>query len=119
MDAFKYDYRKYLNVEGVIQAYEALTPEERPTAFYVNSDQMAAELIKSFQRRGVDVPRDIEIIGFGDTMSASIVTPELTTVALPIKEMGETAVSMLLDKIAGKQVGDMFFRLEMIKRASA
>ncbi len=119
LDAFKYDYRKYLNVEGVIQAYEALTPEERPTAFYVNSDQMAAELIKSFQRRGVDVPRDIEIIGFGDTMSASIVTPELTTVALPIKEMGETAVSMLLDKIAGKQVGDMFFRLEMIKRASA
>lgn len=119
LDAFKYDYRKYLNVEGVLQAYEALAPQDRPTAFFVNSDQMAAELIKSFQRRGVSIPQDIEIIGFGDTMSASIVTPELTTVAMPIKEMGETALSMLLDKITGKQMGDAYFKLEMIKRSSA
>ena len=119
LDALQYDCRKYLNVEGVIKAYFEMEENERPTAFYVNSDIMAAELIKSFSRQGIQVPDDMEIIGFGDTTSATIVTPELTTVGLPSRVIGEAALNALLGKIAGQEVPDQYFHLELIKRGSA
>lgn len=119
LDALKYESRKYLNVEGVIDAYFRMEESQRPTAFYVNSDIMAAELIKGFFQRGVFVPDDLEVVGFGDTLSASIIVPELTTVRLPCKEIGEAAIDALMEKISGHATADQHFELALVKRASA
>lgn len=119
LDAFKYENRRYLNVEGTMHAYFSMKPEERPTAFYVNSDTMAAELVKSFQHHGISVPQEIEIIGFGNTRSASLITPELTTIEVPCKDIGESAIRLLLNKISGIETEDKYFKLNLIKRESA
>jgi LacI family transcriptional regulator len=46
---------------------------------------------------GKSVPQDVSVIGFDDVPSAQDVTPALTTVRLPLEEMGERAMRLLLE----------------------
>ena len=51
---------------------------------------------------GISVPEDISITGFDDIDVAEIVTPSLTTVHVPHRQMGEAAATLLLNIRAGK-----------------
>lgn len=119
LDQFKYEDRKYLNTEGVVDAYFKLAPEDRPTAFFVNSDELAATLMKAFKKRGIQTPDDIQIIGFGETLASSIVSPELTTVDLPCKEIADCAIQTLIERAAGNMPEPRSFELRLIKKGSA
>lgn len=67
-----------------------------PTAIFALSDEMAVGAINELQRRGYQVPRDISVVGFDDTSAARQVHPLLTTVAQPLRAMGELAATRLL-----------------------
>jgi LacI family transcriptional regulator len=66
---------------------------------------MAAAAIAVAHRQGLDVPRDLTIVGFDDTALASTVWPPLTTIRQPVAEMSREAVSVLVDAIRRKADG--------------
>lgn len=68
------------------------------------NDLMALGAITALGELGVDVPRDIAVIGFDDDDLARHAAPALTTVAQPIERMGERAVELLLDILSGTSV---------------
>jgi DNA-binding LacI/PurR family transcriptional regulator len=77
----------------------ALSP--RPTAILASDDTVAAVVIKTIQRAGLNVPRDVAVIGVDGQRFGAYLNPALTTVRLPVLEAGGRAVHMLLDRIAG------------------
>jgi signal transduction histidine kinase/DNA-binding LacI/PurR family transcriptional regulator/AraC-like DNA-binding protein/DNA-binding response OmpR family regulator len=67
------------------------------------SDLLALGALRALQARGVRVPRDVAVVGFNDSMEGRLVTPPLTSVAMPFYEQGERAVEELLTLLAGKE----------------
>ena len=59
-------------------------PTDGPTAVVVANDQMALGLMTALRGRGVDVPRDVSVVGFDDTPDAAYYHPPLTTVRLDV-----------------------------------
>jgi LacI family transcriptional regulator len=72
-----------------------LALDERPTAVFVASDQMAIGAMQAIADAGLDVPSDISIVGFDDVEQASLIRPRLTTVSQDYLEIGQAAVAML------------------------
>ena len=68
-------------------------------AIFVTNDLPAVGAIQQLQARGVRVPEDIAVVGFGDSNVSSILRPALTTVTIPLYEMGQTAFRTLLGRI--------------------
>ncbi len=62
-------------------------------------DLLALGALRAAEARGWRVPEDIGVIGFNDTPAASLVNPGLTTIRIPIKEMGKRAARMLISII--------------------
>jgi len=74
---------------------------EPPTAIFCSNDLVALGALKTCARAGIAVPERISIVGCGDIESASLVTPELTTVNLRPQELGARAARLLLDLVDG------------------
>ncbi|WP_199616991.1 LacI family DNA-binding transcriptional regulator [Paenibacillus alkalitolerans] len=82
--------------EGGYQAAKrVLDSKERPTAIFVLSDQMAVGALLALREHGIEVPRDIEIVGHDNYENARFAVPPLTTVNLPVAEMAAASVQML------------------------
>lgn len=71
------------------------------TAVFCANDATAIGAIRAFQENGFSIPNDISIIGVDDLDLSSYITPSLTTIRIPVKEMGEIAIKILLDRING------------------
>jgi LacI family transcriptional regulator len=90
-------FRGDFKVEGGKAAAAEILAEKRlPTAVIAANDLMAFGAISEFRAAGVNVPRDVSIVGFDDITFASLTEPALTTVNLPRRELGQKAVEALL-----------------------
>lgn len=78
---------------------ELLSSEDRPTAIFACNDLMAVGVINACNKLGIKVPEQLSIIGFDNTLLASITQPKLTSVDLNMKEIGYRAAVELLDII--------------------
>jgi len=67
-------------------------------------DDTAFGAVERLRELGYEVPDDIAVVGFDDAEESSYITPPLTTVAQPFKQMGATACELLIQKINGKEV---------------
>lgn len=74
----------------------ALDPSERPTAVFCANDLVAAGALKACLKAGVDVPGAMSLVGCDDVELARVVTPELTTVRVPARELGARAARLLV-----------------------
>lgn len=74
---------------------------EWPTAVFAINDLCAAGALRAIKSRGLRIPEDIAIVGFDDTWFAATTTPALTTIRMPIRQMGATAVRMLVSQLEG------------------
>jgi LacI family transcriptional regulator len=75
-----------------------------PTAVFAVNDLAAAGAIRAIEEAGLQVPRDVSVVGFND-LSAAIGTARLlTTVRLPLHAMGEAAAERLLAQITDNRV---------------
>ncbi len=72
----------------------------RPTAVVAGNDQSAFGLLRGLQEAGVSVPDEISLTGFDDIPSSRYINPPLTTVRVPVREMGVLAVDTLVRRIA-------------------
>jgi len=106
--------------EKAMRALNSLRKNSYPTAILVADDLMASLALGFFQSKGLRVPEDISIVGYGNSPIASFTEPSLTTIQTPIKEVGEIAVKLLLDQINQKPIKQMRQKLtpQLIVRKS-
>ena len=92
--------RTAADAAGGFQATTALlelAPPIRPTAIFCLNDLIAMGAYQAAAEHGLQIPRDLSIIGFDEhELIAASLRPTLTTVALPLKDMGAWAVQVLL-----------------------
>jgi len=81
---------------GLEAAERLLSDPHPPTAIFASNDDMAAAVLSVAHRRGMEVPRDLSVVGFDDTSLATNVWPELTTIRQPVSAMAAAATDMLL-----------------------
>ena len=74
---------------------------EPPTAIFASTEFLAIGAVKSARELGIHVPKDLSIVGFDDTILATVCDPPLTTIAQPIQEMGKKVVELLVEEIEG------------------
>lgn len=89
----------YKYEDGAKAAEEVLRRYPDTDGIIACNDMTAVSVYKVLQKRGYRVPEDIQIIGFDGVKFGRFLTPELTTVAQPIKEMGKCAVQMILGTV--------------------
>ncbi|MFZ1132113.1 MAG: LacI family DNA-binding transcriptional regulator [Terriglobales bacterium] len=86
--------------EGYASARELLATGEPFTALFAFNDISAIGAVSAFRDAGLRVPVDISVVGFDDIQASLYVTPRLTTVRQPLRQMGETAAKQLLMRIS-------------------
>lgn len=97
-----------------------LEQDPRIQAIYCSSDQLAQGVVVEALARGLRIPQDLAICGFGDADFAAHLNPSLTTVHVDGAAIGALAARLLLDRCHGKTVSqpviDVGFRI--IERGS-
>jgi LacI family transcriptional regulator len=91
----------YTFESGVTCAEALLSLKPRPTAIFAANDEMAAGVYRVAYRLGLTIPGDLSVVGYDDSAVASRLWPSLTTIRLPIREMGRIAASKLLSESEG------------------
>ncbi|MFL6125626.1 LacI family DNA-binding transcriptional regulator [Actinophytocola sp.] len=71
-----------------------------PRALVFANDQMAIGAYGVLERRGVRIPEDVAVVGFDGIPLGRMVRPSLTTVSQPMRRLGETAVNLLIERLA-------------------
>ncbi|MBN2533837.1 MAG: LacI family DNA-binding transcriptional regulator [Spirochaetales bacterium] len=89
--------------------------------FCAAGDLVAMGVLVEARDRGISIPGDIAVVGYDDIFLSSIVTPTLTTIKLPVMEMGKKAINFAMDMIEKKMRWGQKYILqpELIIRESA
>jgi len=96
---------------GAEAAVQLLDKTDRPTALFCFSDEMAIGAMTTLRRRGLNVPLDVSVVGFDDIRFARHFNPPLTTVAQPMREIGEGCVRLLLEILRGHTIAPVSLTL--------
>jgi LacI family repressor for deo operon, udp, cdd, tsx, nupC, and nupG len=99
---------------------QLLAIETPPTAIFCFNDEMAIGVLGAARRRGLNVPKDLSLVGFDDVRYAAHMNPPLTTIAQPMQQIGERTVRLLLDILNGRTVAPVSVTLphRLIVRSS-
>lgn len=95
--------------------------EPQVDALFCVSDPVAAGALAECRRRGIEVPGELAIVGFGDFEIAGDDALQLTTVRVPKYEIGQTSACLLIDALDGRPIERPVIDLgfEIVRRASA
>ena len=89
------------SIESGVAAAERLLARDAPTAIFCFNDEMAMGVMEMARQRSVHVPRDLSVVGFDDIRFARHTHPPLTTIAQPMRQIGEGTVRLLLGILSG------------------
>ena len=101
---------------GAVGAAALLRAESRPTALFCANDQLAIGAMREIRRRGLSIPDDVAIVGYDDVAIASELITPLTSVHVPMRDIGRAAADLLLAD--GSEVRHVAFAPELVVRAS-
>lgn len=106
--------------DGRRKALAVLAAADPPTAIFAGNDLIAIGVLQAAKETGMAVPDDLSVVGFDNTVLATICDPPLTTVAQPIEEMGKQVVDWLVRELNGEAdvKQRVILRPELIVRAS-
>ncbi len=82
--------------DGLLCAERMLHGASRPTAIFASNDDMAAAVICAARQRGLDLPRQLSVVGFDDAPVATMVWPQLTTIRQPVRAMARAATELII-----------------------
>lgn len=82
--------------DGLVCAERMLQGSSRPTAIFASNDDMAAAVICVARQRGLDLPRELSVVGFDDAPVSTMVWPQLTTIRQPVRAMARTAAELII-----------------------
>jgi len=109
---------------GIEAGEELLAGRVRPTAIFASNDDMASGVLTVAHRERLDVPRDLSVVGFDDTIAGSL-WPSLTTIRQPIFDIASTAIDIIVQNVrelrAGKAPEVKYHRVPhlLVERESA
>jgi LacI family transcriptional regulator len=75
-----------------------------PTAFFAANDSIAIGALRALHEEGISVPDQVNIIGVNDISVSKYIYPPLSTVKIYTELMGETAVDLLVERLADRQI---------------
>lgn len=87
--------------DGYATGREILAGPDRPTAVFAGSDMQALGVIRAAHELGLRVPEDLSVVGYDDIPLSNWVSPALTTVHQPLRDMAATAARIVLDLAQG------------------
>jgi GntR family transcriptional regulator of arabinose operon len=119
-------YRQALNSAGHVFYIPAGCPLQLPEraaqcdAFVCSNDRLAGHLMHALLATGVRIPAGIRVVGIDDVTYASLLPVPLTTIRQPCAEIGQTALRMLLERIAHPKISarDVLLDCELVIRES-
>lgn len=92
---------KYPDVDGIIAC----------------NDIVAISTYKVLHKRGIPVPEQVQLVGFDDIAFATLLSPELTTVCQPVREMAEKAVDLIVNhELTGMTGAKFVFPVALVVR---
>lgn len=87
-------------------------------ALVTASDLIAIGALRALQETGIDVPRQVAVVGFDDIPAASLTNPPLTTVMQDTRRAGELLVETLLRQISGEPASNSVIPTKLVLRKS-
>ncbi|MGO4956114.1 LacI family DNA-binding transcriptional regulator [Luteococcus sp. Sow4_B9] len=93
----------------------------RETAVVCYNDLVAIGVLRGLAQRGISVPGDLSVVGFDNTFASDLVTPAITTVASPLRQLGEEGVRTVLALMKSHQTavpGLATMPMELVVRES-
>lgn len=87
---------------GVTAFARLWSAADRPTAVFATSDMLAIGIMRAARAHGVEVPRDLSVVGFDDMLHVNLLTPALTTIRKSATEFGRRSVKLLIEHISGE-----------------
>lgn len=95
-----------------------LPREQRPTAFLVGEDEIAAQLMQHLRMLDIRIPEQVSVVGWGNVSSARITTPQLTTVDANVEDFAVQIAEALEMVAGGGQPEDQVFPVRLVVRGS-
>lgn len=102
----------FMEASGYAAVERLLALDPRPTAVFAANDSMAIGALSALGEAGVRVPGDLALVGFDDIPIARFMTPSLTSVHVPIAELGARGMERLLEVL--RQDGSLSPRHETL-----
>lgn len=108
--------------DGMDAADRYLAMTDRPRAVFVSTDRQAMGFVERLVSQGLRVPEDMAVVGYDDIPFAACARVPLTTVAIPMRRMGDLAAEILFDRLDGvaeSESRQILLQPELIVRASS
>jgi LacI family transcriptional regulator len=107
--------------DGAKAARRLLQRKNPPDAFFAANDLMALGVMQAARELGLDVPRDVAVVGMDDTELATTAWPPLSSVSLGARERGRLAAELLLERLAdpGRPPRWLTVEPQLVVRASS
>lgn len=97
-------------IDYQILAFDQLTPlqidqlfQEQYDGVFVWNDETAIQFISECHAKKINIPEEIQIIGYDGIKMSELIYPKLTTICQPINDLGQIASEVLINKIEGKK----------------
>lgn len=105
---------------GYEHTHALMALPDPPTAIFCSNDRMAVGCYEALKERRLDIPRDVSVIGYDDEEVARHLSPQLTTLVLPHREMGRWAIERALSQDRAAAAKNTITKLEcpLIERDS-
>jgi LacI family transcriptional regulator len=94
-------YGNFSRAAGYEHGMVLLDRPDRPTAIFAGSDIQAMGVLRAAHRLGIEVPRQLSLVGYDNLPLAAWTEPPLTTVNQPLRDMAGIATRILLDLVRG------------------
>ena len=99
---------------------DCVFPEDMPTAFVCNCDQVAYKVVQKLQVLGYRVPEDISVVGFDNDIHARLCKPMITTIDVNSDDIARVSADLIINKIETetKQYGRILVKGQLVIRES-
>jgi LacI family transcriptional regulator len=104
---------------GVRAASVLLGRERRPTAIFAVNDATALGAMAVARDLGLTIPDDLAVVGYNDTEIARLLPVPLSSVAVPVDDMGQNAVRILVERMRGLPPRSVVLEPQLVVRASS
>lgn len=108
--------------DGVLETVALFAGSTPPTAVFAANAEINLQVLAGIKQIGLEVPRDVSVVGFDDSPWDPLLEPALTTVATPAHQLGKLAAHLLCEAVeSGEQTARFDRRLKprLIVRQSA
>lgn len=104
---------------GIAAAGQLLSLDDPPTAIFAVNDATAIGAMSTLRDLGLTVPADVAMVGYNNTDIGAALSVPLSSVAIPLQQMGRLAVDMLMARLAGEHPESLILPPRLIVRASS